>query len=244
MRFAYMVQSEGALPASFHEVRADPDVALFHLTFRDEAPDAIFLPGSTWTEGRNRLLEQARASGSAFDYFIFSDDDVGFAAGSWKGFQADLEAHRPAIGVPAFYDPDGCPDVHAVYDFDAIVTAFHRDVIEDGLVLPYIADFDADSWWLSQYFVIHLANALYPNGVVKLPRTAVTNIQHRAYPRIEADRFGDYDSAYFALWQDHDWARQRFRTHFLTRDDPPFPPALAESYRVLPDLRDRLKPRG
>jgi len=243
MKFAVMVQSPGPLPENYDAVRDADGVTLFHLTFKTELPGALFLPKSTWTEGRNRLFEAARASQAAFDYYIFADDDVSFAKGGWRQFLSDLEQYRPAIGAPAFYEPNAGAEPYAAYDFDAIVTAFHRDVITDGLVLPYIADFDAESWWLSQYFVIHLANAFYPRGVVKLPATAITNEHHGEYPRIDAARFHDFDAVYFDLWEDVAFARRSFRTHFLTREDPPFPPRLAVDYRLPEAVRRRLKPR-
>src|SRR5581483_2861784 len=101
MRIAYLVQSEGSLPLVFAPLLESPMARVFHLTFKTPAPGAVFMPGSTWTEGRNRLLFEARASGDRFDYYVFSDDDVCFLKGSWSVFEQELERWRPAIGLPA-----------------------------------------------------------------------------------------------------------------------------------------------
>jgi hypothetical protein len=244
MRFAYLIQSEAALPPHFDALRANSHRRLFHLTFKEAVPGAIHLPESTWTQGRNRLLAEARASAEAFDYFIFSDDDVQFLSGSWDAFERHLDRHRPPIGLPTFPLSTHHDRAFSAYDFDAIVNAFHRDIIADEIILPYIETYDSQSWWLSQYFVIHLAGALYPRGVMKFPDLVIDNLQHREYPRISVDQFSDFDEAYFSLWLDEPWARAHFRPHFTTRDDPPFPTVTAQSYRLSAELRGRLRTRA
>ena len=240
MRFAYLVQTEGVLPSVFGSLAERQEVDLYHLTFRMPQPESLHLPGSTWTEGRNALLQAARASGYAYDYFIFCDDDVVFKTGSWRALEVALERYRPAIGLPAHPHPHSHERPHAVYDFDAIVNAFHSDIINDEVLLPYVADHDSTTWWLSQFFLIHLAGALYPHGVVKFPDIAIENPLHREYPRISAERFADFREVYLNLWRDRDFAANAFRVHYETRDDPPFEPAVQEGYRLDPGLRAKL----
>ncbi|SFJ47487.1 hypothetical protein [Caulobacter sp. UNC279MFTsu5.1] len=243
MLFAYLVQTEGVLPRVFRELVGRTNVDVHHLTFRDPQPGAIHLPGSTWTEGRNALLQAARAAGRDYDYFIFCDDDVVFTRGSWDALEEALTRWRPAVGLPSHPHPHDHREIHAVYDFDAIVNAFHRDVVEDQVLLPYIATYDAATWWLSQFFVIHLAGALYPRQVVKFPDIAIENPEHRAYPRISAEAFGAYRDIYLGLWRDRDFAADAFRVHYETRDDPPFAPVFSQAYTLAPALRSKLANR-
>lgn len=49
---------------------------LFFVTYKEENPEAVdFLPGSTWSDGRNRLWEHVK---DRYDYYLFIDDDLEF----------------------------------------------------------------------------------------------------------------------------------------------------------------------
>lgn len=186
MKFTYLIQTEGELPSIFKDLLNRPNVSLLHLTFRHHIEGAIFLPNSTWTEGRNALLSRARQIGLDSDYYIFSDDDIIFQSGSWLEFEESLERWLPPVATPQLTGYHGQPNIEqivSVYDFDAILNAFHRDVIEDGVVLPYLERFDSITWWLSQLFVIHLCGILYQNYVLKIPYVSIMNGQSRPYPR-------------------------------------------------------------
>jgi hypothetical protein len=46
------------------------------LTFKNPSKDALaFLPGSTWSDGRNKLWQELR---DKYDYYVFIDDDLQF----------------------------------------------------------------------------------------------------------------------------------------------------------------------
>ena len=48
----------------------------FFVTFKEKNPEAVdFLPGSTWSDGRNRLWEHVKGR---YDYYLFIDDDIEF----------------------------------------------------------------------------------------------------------------------------------------------------------------------
>ena len=52
------------------------DFETYFLTFETPNKDAIdFLPGSTWSDGRNRLWEHVKGR---YDYYLFVDDDLQF----------------------------------------------------------------------------------------------------------------------------------------------------------------------
>ncbi len=49
---------------------------IFFVTFKEKNPEAVdFLPGSTWSDGRNRLWEHVKGR---YDYYLFIDDDIEF----------------------------------------------------------------------------------------------------------------------------------------------------------------------
>lgn len=49
---------------------------LFFVTFKQRNSEAVdFLPGSTWSHGRNRLWEHVKGK---YDYYLFVDDDLEF----------------------------------------------------------------------------------------------------------------------------------------------------------------------
>ena len=122
MKLVYMVQTEADLPEVFYPLLHMPDVTVLHLSFRKQVPGALYLPDSTWTEGRNALLAAARAMGQDFEYYVFCDDDLEFERGSFSVFNAQLAETRPAIGIPLYdFAPNHHDDLesHTVYAFDA-----------------------------------------------------------------------------------------------------------------------------
>ncbi len=49
---------------------------IFFVTFKQKNPEAVdFVPGSTWSDGRNRLWEHVKGR---YDYYLFIDDDIEF----------------------------------------------------------------------------------------------------------------------------------------------------------------------
>lgn len=198
MKIVYLVQTPRELPPTFQALRALVEERLIWLTFAAPAEGALYLPNSSWTEGRNRLLAEALERYPDFDYLVFCDDDLVFLQGSWQAWEAELAYWRPAIASPSYPHPLPYPDMraHTLYNFDAMMNAFHRVCVEDGVILPYISKFDQVTWWLSQFFLMHFANALYPGQIAKFTRICVDNIEHRDYPRITADEFAPFADMY------------------------------------------------
>lgn len=182
--FLYLVQGKGPLPVHYADlVSARSD--LIHLTWGEPIEGAIHFPGSSWTEGRNRLLQEALARPERPLYYILLDDDVVFEKGDWRLFEDELLKHRPAAATPYYplyphgaLDPLPGVEAQTCLWFDAMCTAFHRDVVEDGLLLPYYTGLDKLSWVYSQWFVIYLARILYPGRVLQLNRVWVANAKH------------------------------------------------------------------
>ncbi len=192
--FVYLVQSEEGLPEQYGDLESANSDCIC-LTWKNQAEGCIYYPSSTWTEGRNRLLLEAKQR-EQYQYYIFLDDDIVFTEGSFRLMEQYLLKYEPAVATP-FYswhpDPRLEFEAHTVYSFDAIFNAFHRDLITDGVVLPYYDGFDKSTWWFSQLCVIHLASILYPDHVLKFNRIVVDNATHRDYPRNQSSQFAVFE---------------------------------------------------
>ena len=185
-KFLYLVQTEGDLPTHYSNINHESADVLY-LSWKQPRPGDIYFPNSTWTQGRNKLLEAAQKLDGDYLYYIFLDDDIEFIAGDWRSFERLLLEYQPCIATPRanFYPTKSDDSVEAqiVYAFDAVFNAFHRDVVADKILLPYREDFDEESWLLSQLFLIHLAGVCYHHKVLQFNHVKVTQIQHRPYPK-------------------------------------------------------------
>ncbi len=76
-----------------------------------------------------------------------------------------------------------CWNLQSVYDFDACLSAFSNEVFFADTILPYIEDYDADSWWISQYILNKKAEYYYPKQVIQNNQVTIINSQASAYPR-------------------------------------------------------------
>lgn len=186
MKFLYLVQTGSTLPENYSALRSDRSDVL-SLTWKTPSTDGMFLPRSTWTEGRNALHAAAITRLHEYDYVVFLDDDITFVTGDWRSFEECIRRYKPAIGCPYLV---GYPSatkldlkVQTTYAFDACINAFHRSVLEAGNVLPYVDQFDSVSWWYSQMIVIHKAAVFYPRGVWQFNTVHVSNSHHGEYPQ-------------------------------------------------------------
>jgi tetratricopeptide (TPR) repeat protein len=154
---------------------------------KNPRPGYIYFPDSTWTQGRNKLLEVSKQLEEDYLYYIFLDDDIEFIEGDWRSFEALLLEYQPAIATPqaTFYPTksDDSVEVQMVYAFDAVFNAFHHDVVADNVLLPYLEKFDEESLLLSQLILIHIAGVCYHEKVWQFNHVKVTQLKHRPYPR-------------------------------------------------------------
>ena len=189
----------------------DPRRRVIWLTFRERSNHSgdLFPPyRTTWTTGRNLLLEAAlkesnqMKGGCGFLYYVFADGDLTFGRRDIEGFEAFLRRRRPLYGTHA-----ACMYEHSkprfraelpgryldVTNFDGVLAAFHRNSLASSL-LPYEPRFDSSSWFYSQLIVTiqtHIMRNLYNLSFVELcwppecPRSTMwyLNKDHRTYPR-------------------------------------------------------------
>jgi hypothetical protein len=161
---------------------------LIHLTFEQELEDATYLPRSTWTQRRNRLLSEALARGKPYLYYIFLDPGVSFARGNWRQFEDALLRYRPAIATPHVMEHPLTNhgrqelDAHTCHFLDGTFNTFHAEVARDGVLLPYYGGFDRESSSSSQMLVTLLAELLYSRHTLQINSTAIAIAPPAAAP--------------------------------------------------------------
>ena len=187
-KFLYLIQCEGT-QFPYPELQSSTTADIIGLSYQEKRKDMLFLPNSTWTQGRNHLLAHAKKLPQQYEYYIFLDDDVEFIKGNWGEYEQFLSKYQPAIGTLPFEEHD-LSTRSVVYGFDAIVSGFHRSVVFDDAVLPYQTIFDDQSWWFSQYILFNLTTLFYSGYVIQHNAMLIKNTQHRAYPRPKMGRIG------------------------------------------------------
>uniref|UniRef100_A0A7S0HBB7 Uncharacterized protein n=1 Tax=Hanusia phi TaxID=3032 RepID=A0A7S0HBB7_9CRYP len=150
---------------------------------RDKDPfQYVYIRGSSFQEGRNFLLQEARRRGN-YAYFVFMVDDMvvnhrNFQSGlmglhPFRTLENYLRAWQPAVAVPGatrrdedyLIDPAG--EVVPIYGFDHLLIAVHHDAVD--LLLPYTLRYENVSWWYSQH-VFNLISAMFfgPEHVIQI----------------------------------------------------------------------------
>ena len=163
----------------------------------------LFLPNSTWTEGRDRLslaaLCQEQQREATFKYWVFADDDVilecpafpGIPANAhecWNLFTALLKDNltAPVVAIRGSYDLHNLAEKERhgfvlTDSYDAILNAFHRDHVP--LLLPSVDLPLGSSWWESQAVHFLFMRSCYPDCAVSPLAFQYRNPGHREYPR-------------------------------------------------------------
>lgn len=153
-QFLYLVQGQADLVREYHHLKQRKNADVIFLTYDKPLEDAIFFPNSTWAEGRNQQLSEALNRGS-YEYYIYCDDDISFESGSWTQFENNLLRFKPGIAVPIFPKTVNSAlkfphlQVQPFFINDEQLIAFHREVVNDRIVVPYQTRFDQMNWWVS-----------------------------------------------------------------------------------------------
>jgi hypothetical protein len=196
--FIYLIQAASGIP--YPEI---PDPACDQIVLNWQAPDprgdALYLPGSSWNEGRNRLLwealERARTTGNDYLYYIFMDDDcvvredtalarelhVPLTGNPFRTFERFLLEWEPAVGYTR-YDWQHYEKGRAVnlgHNIDGLFNAFHRETLT--FLLPYYTGFDNESWLYSQHIINHMASLLYHPYRIQCNLVTTTNTRRQGY---------------------------------------------------------------
>ena len=165
-KFCYLGQGESDIPERFNELKSANSDFIW-LSFKEPVKDGIYLPTSTWTQGRNNLykyvLEKERIQGWNYNYYIFIDGDISIRysdsnlnISGWRRFEQYLLKYNPAVAsvsytsIP-FHDLPIQPkfglknEIGVQNHFDAILSSFHHEAAQ--VLLPYEETYDAESWW-------------------------------------------------------------------------------------------------
>ncbi len=196
--FVYLIQAAQDMP--YPELPDDGnDIILLTWKAPSDVPGALFLPGSSWNEGRNALLAEARkrveSGGADYRYFIFLDEDilikedtelaanlgVPLTGNPFRTFEAWLLEWEPAVGYTRYSWQYTEADrlVNLGHNFDALMNAFHREALP--MLLPYYTGFDAESWLYSQLIVAHLCTLFYPEHRLQCNLLLTKNKTRRSY---------------------------------------------------------------
>ncbi len=90
--------------------------------------------------------------------------------------------------------------------------AFHRDVVFDDLLFPYIEKFDDVFWYESQLIFIHISAILYPHHILQFNCVEVDNSRHNDYPKeaifVEVEKW-----LFENIFSDSDLVKESFLSH-------------------------------
>ena len=155
----------------------------------------MFMPNTTWTEGRNKLAEailcQERARGKRFKWWAFAEDDVEllkcqFSAWScWHAFLYSLSNHMPSnsVVVSASSAIQRMGSWYGLTTFDSALNVFKRDFLP--LLLPYATLPEGVAQEVSQFALFCTMTKCFKGGGVEIPAriptrndTTVPNHEH------------------------------------------------------------------
>jgi hypothetical protein len=157
----------------------------------------LFLPNSTWAQGRNFLLEHVLKNNYSFDYLVFIDGDAKPIKGSWREFNNFILNKRPQICVPLTHFQGGAylgyiikklsftfplPLWQRALNLDEQVQAFRNDIIINIGNYFYPTTFDNISWRYNAHIHNQMLRYLAPYNIVQFNALAVENNSHISYP--------------------------------------------------------------
>ena len=200
--FLYLVQGTDSLVKNYFFLRNRKSSDLLASTYNKPLEGTFFFKNTTWAEGRNLLLEKALDLEKEYDYYIFVDDDISFHKGDFDLFEEELAKLKPAVAVPvflpktthtvigvgvSFYSKFFMPfkNYQVCHHADGQFMAFHKDVINDRLLMPLQNQFDHISWWFTSSTQQLLAHNLYQDHFLQFNNVSITNDSHRDYAKNE-----------------------------------------------------------
>ena len=165
----------------------------------------ISVQGTTWTSGRNALaraaLEWESQRQLKFTYWTFADADIQLSCllegslelqirdecfSSYDSFLRTI--NMPVVGTIQLGQYRAYSDsmMSSLEAFDAAFNSFHRDAVK--ILLPYLTDLDAVTWWSSQALLWFRLRCFAPLYAVAPLHIFYNNPEHNDYPRNKRDR--------------------------------------------------------
>eukprot|EP00117_Sycon_ciliatum_P001150 scpid56622/ scgid6936/ len=221
--FVYMMQLRGSPGAKWIRRSNWKNTAVISLSWKENITTSavanhqsntfrmLYMPNSTWTTGRNRLLREAihieQAQKWKFEFVLFLDEDAALAYRSashpdvvirhrnddmaLRKLNDLLVRDRPmraGIGFNPTEDLDG-PFTRENFGcvrkchMDPIVSAYHRTAVD--ILLPYTTLYDTLSWYASGVISDLYASAVVPSYCHVYQEVLVDLSQqlHNEYPK-------------------------------------------------------------
>lgn len=195
MRFLYMIQGKCSNVVKYLHLNAGTS-QLVGLTYDQPQAGFDFLPKSSFAQGRNHLYRLAIQRFDDFEYFVFLDDDVEFCRGSFEQMERNLARYQPSVGVPLTEKTRRSAIAVSwgehVYPLlrsqrfhvnDEQYLACSREVIRAQKILPYLEQWDKESWFVTCLIQEALIQHYYFSTARQFNDCEIRNDQHSGdYP--------------------------------------------------------------
>ena len=194
-KYCYLFQAREKLPL-FDSLRTEQsDCFVLYFKHNIENENEFYFPNSSWSQGRNKLLEFAISKNIDYEYYIFADDDIEFSVKDgtddpFKRLYSLLDTHSPALSFADYWWHLKCNDfpykrqnngIRIPLCFDACMNVFHKNAIK--VLLPYEDKFDNISWWWSQELLNHITWEFHANKFIQFNELMLRNSKSDPYPR-------------------------------------------------------------
>ena len=193
----YLVQGKADQYQARYSEMQDSGAEIIFLTWDKHIDEAIFLPNSTWEQGRNHLLQHILTNKYDFDYLVFIDGDAEPIKGSWKDFNDFLSAYQPQICIPVmpcarrtvngaikfFHLPIPIPKWQRAVTMDQQVQAIRKDVINaiGDVIYPQI--FNHDGLYRNCNISDIVLTNMTPYNVIQFNGLEIGNNVHENIPK-------------------------------------------------------------
>jgi hypothetical protein len=157
----------------------------------------VSVAGTTWTTGRNKLIETAFATepeqNKTYSFWTLADADIllhcqhslstGECFSQYDTFLYTLPENAAAATLIANGSWPSTPNSAMIrlHGMDAAWNSFRRNAVH--ILFPYQPDLDANTWWSSQAIFWYRLQCLAPLYVVTPLYIFFINTEHTDYPR-------------------------------------------------------------
>jgi hypothetical protein len=185
-RFCYLAQGRVREIDKLHQLFAGRE--LISLTWDAPREGSVFLPKSSWSQGRRRLCHEALARPDV-DYVVFMDGDAITTPKELDEFERVVSELRPAVAVPRVPKTEryktqlGKKRWVLAYDSDEQFQCFDVRILRDHLGgSPYVSEYDDVSWWYPCVLNQKLIRKYYWRSFIQVNGILVGNGSHGSYP--------------------------------------------------------------
>jgi hypothetical protein len=196
MRFLYLIQGKATNVSRYSWLNRESS-RIYGLTYDMPQSDFEYFPDSSFASGRNHLYQHALSCLDDFDYFIFIDDDVEFSRGSFDLMERNLALHSPSVGIPITSKTRGSVfginlrgrirpflSNQRFHINDEQYLAFSKEVLSRGRVLPYLEDWDQESWFVCCIIQESIIQTDHHSESLQFNNCEILNEQHSGdYPQ-------------------------------------------------------------